>query len=228
MPVQLIQGDFDDFQKLKELKSKYNFWLHTDGAFGGFAACSEKYQYLLKGWEVSDSITIDAHKWLNIPYDSAFQFTRHIGTQQQVFQNSNAPYVEGLGDYSFIHISPQSSRRWRSLAAWFSLLTTGKKGYRDMVNKHCELAKYLERYIKQSPNFELLVETPINMVCFKVSDSHSLSTEVFLEKLNATGKVYLTPTIYNGKFAIRCAICNWRTEQRDIDLLIEEMEKAKY
>ncbi len=218
-------GDFDNFQKLKELKSKYNFWLHTDGAFGGFAACSKKYRHLLKGWEASDSITIDAHKWLNIPYDSAFQFTRHIDIQQQVFQNSNAPYVEGLGDYSFIHITPQGSRRWRSLAAWFSLLTTGKNGYQEMVDTHCGLAKYLESHIKQSPHFELLAETPINMVCFKVSDSHSLRTEVFLKRLNATKKVYLTPTVYKGEFAIRCAICNWRTTQKDMDILIGEMER---
>lgn len=219
-------SDFDNFTSIKKLREKYTFWHHIDGAFGGFASCSPKYNHLIKDWEDADSITIDAHKWMNVPYDSAFQFTKHIELQQQVFQNSNAPYVKDLGEYSFINITPQGSRRWRSLPAWFSLMNLGKKGYQELIEKNCNQAKKLGEFIQESKEFELMADVNLNTVCFRVSDETTIDTEVFLQKLNASKKVYLTPTVYQKHFCVRCAICNWQTTDNDIEILISEMKKA--
>lgn len=216
---------FDNFHAINLLKNKFNFWHHIDAAFGGLAACTEKYSYLVKGWELADSITIDAHKWMNVPYDSAFQFSRRIDLQQQVFQNGNAAYIKDLGDFSLINLTPQSSRRWRSLPIWFSILTYGKKGYKSFIEKNCNQAKRLGEFIRTSNSFDLLANVNLNTVYFKVSDKMSMTTEQFLIQLNETKLFFLSQTTYKEKPAIHCSICNWRTTDADIELLIEEMKK---
>lgn len=216
-------GDFDDFTALKKLKEKYDCWLHIDATFGGFARLSPYHQYLLNNWEAADSITIDAHKWLNVPYDSAFQFTRHLDLQQQVFQNSDAPYVKDLGAKSFINITPQGSRRWRSLPTWFTLMTYGKKGYQELIERNCRQAKIVSDYIENSAALQLLAPVRLNQVCFKVNESHPLTTQSLLQQLNSTQQFFLTPTVYQGIYAIRCSICNWRTQNQHIQALLTTM-----
>lgn len=222
--------DFDDLKQIGELKKKYNFFLHVDGAFGGFASCSTKYKHFVEGMAEADSITIDAHKWLNVPYDSAMQFTKHPKLQLQVFQN-NAVYLGEISETpDFVHLVPENSRRLRALPVWFTIKAYGKNGYQEIIERNCELAQLLSEKIEESKNFKLLSTTRLNVVCFTIQfGEHSMTLEniqQFLNVVNEDGRAFFTQTIYKGKPGIRAAISNWRTEEKDIEIAWEVLNNA--
>lgn len=221
-------ADFDDFEAIAGLKEKYNFWWHIDGAFGGFAAVSEKYKHYVKGWEGADSITIDCHKWLNVPYESAFYLIKkeHINFQIETFQNSNAPYLgNALENFNYLNVLPENSRRLRALPVWFSLIAYGKEGFCDIIEKSTQLALHFANALIEDNNFELLAPIRLNNVCFTIKgDDNQDKVSQFLAKLNDTGKVFMTPTVYENKKGIRASFVNWRTTEQDIKIVMEEMK----
>jgi glutamate/tyrosine decarboxylase-like PLP-dependent enzyme len=213
--------DFDDLVALSKLRDTYSFWLHVDAAFGGFAACSKRYRDLLTGINEADSITIDAHKWLNVPYDSAMQFSKHLHLQTQVFQNSAAYLRADLSPNNFINLTPENSRRFRALATWFSLVAYGKHGYSEIVERACGLASWLANKIDDHPQCKLLAPQRLNGICFTLLDGsecvdqHTLNQIV--EKIQSSGKLYLSPTTYKGIPALRISITNWSTEMTHVE-----------
>lgn len=222
-------GDFDDLRALGALKAKYNFWLHVDAAFGGFASCSAEFSHLMAGINHADSITIDAHKWLNVPYDAAMQFTRHQSLQLKVFQNSAAYLGDPEKSPDFFHYTPESSRRWRALPSWFTLLAYGKAGHREIVERNCALAVAFGNLVAQDQHFTLLSPVRLNVVCFTLNHP-ALTFEIiqtFLGAVRDDGKVYFTPTMYKGTPAIRAAVSNWQTQSLDVVIAFEAISRVR-
>ena len=121
---------------------------------------------------------------------------------------------------------PENSRRLKALPVWFSLMAYGKKGYQDIVENSIEMANYLGQFIEKSTAFELLAPVRLNNVCFTLKGAENQEkVPLFLTNLNDTGKVFMTPTVYNGKKGIRASFVNWRTTTQDIEIVINEMNK---
>jgi glutamate/tyrosine decarboxylase-like PLP-dependent enzyme len=221
-------GDFDPIDRLADLAHRYNAWLHVDGAFGLFAALSPRTEKLVKGVDRAHSVTVDGHKWLNVPYDCGFAFVKDHSLLARTYAYS-AAYLPHPDDPepNMGTIGPESSRRARSLPVWATLQAYGRRGYRDMVERHLDLAQHLANLIDESPEFERLAEVPLNIVCFRFNPGGLSEAE--LNVLNARlgeavltdGRFYVGTTTFEGKTAFRPAIVNWRTRESDIEAFVD-------
>jgi glutamate/tyrosine decarboxylase-like PLP-dependent enzyme len=220
-------GDFDPIEAMADLAAEHGAWLHVDGAFGLFARAAPALAPLAAGVERAQSVISDGHKWLNVPYDCGFAFVRDERYLAGAF-GANAPYIpEATASMpNFAFLGPEMSRRARSFAVWATLRAYGRSGYRNMVERHCTLARRVAAQIEQSEHLELLAPARLNVICFR-SHPAGLDDEGELDRLNrelgaavvADGRILFGTTTYAGKVAFRPAISNWRTTQADADLI---------
>ncbi|MFE9574888.1 pyridoxal phosphate-dependent decarboxylase family protein [Nocardia sp. NPDC006044] len=210
--------DFDDLRAIAALRQRYPFWLHVDGAFGAFAALTPEHAGLVDGLAEADSVCVDLHKWLNVPYDAAVQFTRHRDLQLRVFLNS-AAYLTAPGDTpDFGHLVPENSRRLRALTAWFSLTAYGFDGHRDIVRRNIASAQSLAEQLTASELLRLAAPVRLNVVCFTLADRPTGERiDALVDAIAESGETFVTPTVYDGQPAVRAAFSNWRTTGADVD-----------
>ncbi|MGW7194074.1 pyridoxal phosphate-dependent decarboxylase family protein [Streptomyces sp. NPDC054838] len=217
--------DFDDLRAVAALKARHDFWLHTDAAFGAFAALSPEHAHLTAGLDASDSVCVDLHKWLNVPYDSAVQFTRRRDLQARVFQNA-AAYLGPLGDHpDLVHLTPENSHRLRALAAWFTLRAYGRQGHREIVERDTACARALGAELSADPAFTVLAPVRLNVVCFTLADGPTPARLTALRE-SVRQEVFVTPTTYEGTPALRAAFSNWRTTEADVRRAAQALRTA--
>lgn len=212
---------FDNLEKVAELCLQHKAWLHVDAAFGIFERLLKQSDHRSRGLELADSITLDGHKWLNVPYDCGIYLTRH---QSLLFDSCHvhAPYlVNKTSEPDFMSLGIENSRRFRAFPTWMTLQAYGKQGIAWWVRKNVQQARQLSDYIKSSSDWELVHPCDLNVVLFKPTKGHCAEV---LSRINQTGKLFLSPGQWQGEDIIRAAICNWQTEQDDIAIAIDVME----
>lgn len=225
-------GKFDSISTLATLAEKYNAWLHVDGAFGLFAAVSPDTDYLVKGLDRAHSVTVDGHKWLNLPYDSGFAFVCDESLLGKSFTHSAEYLPDPEAQEPFLGaLGPEMSRRARSLCTWANLMAYGRQGIRKMIERSVDVAKHLANLVEAASDLELLADVSLNIVCFRYNPGNI--PENVLNELNQKlgeamiedGRVFVGTTTYTGKVALRPAIVNWRTREKDVELLVDTARK---
>jgi len=219
-------GYFDPISPLADLAEEHGAWFHVDGAFGLFARLSPETFELSAGVERARSVIADGHKWLNVPYDCGFAFVRDRSALPKTFGLA-AAYLPDDERPNYGYSSPEASRRARALAVWATLRAYGRAGYREMVERHLALAQRLGRRVEAEAQLELLAPVGLNIVCFRFrppgfdEPALDLLNSALGEDILADSRVFVGTTRYDNKVAFRPAIVNWRTTERDVDLLVD-------
>lgn len=227
-------GQFDDLHGIADrLERRGNAWLHVDGAFGLFAAASPRFRHLCAGIERADSVASDGHKWLNVPYDCGFAFVREERLLRSAFSAAGAYLQPAGGDGPDpMHSVPEMSRRFRALAIWCALRAEGRRGYRAMIERCVDNAADFAAWIEATDELELLNSAPLNIVCFRYApaamseEERDTLTRAACRRMQESGRVYVTPTLWNGHVAIRAAFDHYATTSGDVNVLKEEVVKA--
>ncbi len=216
--------DFDELAKIAELCKKHHAWLHVDAAFGLFERVVNGPQGKTRGIELADSITVDCHKWLNVPYDCGVFLTSHLKLLEQSF-DVPAPYLINDSNVpDFMSIGIENSRRFRAFPVWLSLLAYGKQGIKQWVKTNIELSQQLASWLDESEFYELVHPCQMNVILFRPNCdglSQQLADQLTNERLlaiNQDGRIYLSPGVWQGNQIIRAALSNWQTDAGDIEI----------
>lgn len=219
--------DFDDLVAIAALRERHRFWLHVDGAFGAIAAASPRFRHLLAGLAAADSVTVDAHKWLNVPYDTGVLLSRHLSVQGDVFRSSAAYLPVEVRADTFLHLTPENSQRLRALPVWMTLAAYGREGYAEVVERCCDLARQLGDRIAGDPRLRMLAPVRLNGICFALAEGAPTGSMArLLDHLRDDGVVFCTPTRFLGVEAARISITNWRTQPHDVELAWQAIQRA--
>jgi glutamate/tyrosine decarboxylase-like PLP-dependent enzyme len=217
-------GEFDPVNETIDLARRHNCWVHVDGAFGLFARVSPRTAHLVEGVEKADSVTVDGHKWLNVPYDSGYAFVRDHGLLARAFRYS-ADYLPAEDDPRPTPgaIGPESSRRARGFAVWATLKAYGQEGHRRIVEHCLDLAQHFARQVERTEHLELMNDPQLNIVAFRYNPGGL--DEERLDDLNrrlgeavlADGRFLVGTSKLGRRTVFRPAFSNWRTRPEDVE-----------
>jgi aromatic-L-amino-acid/L-tryptophan decarboxylase len=221
----------DPVQQIGEICRKENCWLHVDAAMSGTAMLCPEHRHFKKGVELADSYCFNPHKWMFTNFDCDVFW---VGNRNELintftilpeYLRNKATESGAVFDYRDWHM--QLGRRFRSLKLWFVIRHYGVEGLQFHVRKHIALAKMFASQVRESMDFEIIVEPPLNLVCFRHKAGDDFNMKL-MNTVNQTGKAYFTHTKLNGKVALRMCIAQTNTEESNIKQtwkLIEEITK---
>jgi aromatic-L-amino-acid decarboxylase len=217
----------DPVAEIADVAEKFGLWFHIDSAYAGSAAILPELRWILKGAERAHSLVMNPHKWLLTPSDLSAFFTRRPDILRRAF-TLVPEYLrtsqDGLAT-NFMDYSLSMGRRFRSLKLWFVMRYYGKEGVSEILRRHIEFGQWVARAVDADPRFERVAPTPFSLVCFRYKGTDEQNREL-LDRINATGKTFLSHTELNGRFVIRFAIGNLGTTQQDIDEIWDLIQRS--
>ncbi len=232
-PGTVNTGAIDDLNAIADLCLKFNTWFHVDGAIGAIAMLSDTVRPLLTGIERADSIALDLHKWMHVPFEAGCILVRDEKAHRNSF--SLIPeYLEkaegGLVADSvwFSEYGIQLSRSFRALKIWMMMKEQGSEKLGRMISRNVDQAQYLGRLIEKSAHLELIAPIGLDIVCYRYNPGetdlqtlNNLNRSILIE-LQEQGIAAPSSTTLNDRYCIRVAIANHRSRYEDFDLLIEQ------
>ena len=219
-------GAFDPFEEIAAAAKNRGAWLHVDGAFGLWAGASLELRHLVRGVEHADSWVTDAHKWLNVPYDSALVLSSDPDAHRAAMTTSASYLIQDDTGavYDQMNWVPEFSRRARGFAVYAALRTLGRQGVADLVERTCACARRFAAGIVDVPGAEVLNDVVLNQVLFRFESDER--TDEVLRRVQESGDVWMSGTIWDGQRAIRVSVSNWQTGDEEIDLALESYRRA--
>jgi glutamate/tyrosine decarboxylase-like PLP-dependent enzyme len=219
-------GAFDAFDEIAAACADHGAWLHVDGAFGLWAASSPRLRELVRGVDRADSWITDAHKWLNVPYDSALVLCRDAEAHRAAMTVSASYLIQDDGRVVRDQVDwvPEFSRRARGFAVYAALRSLGRNGLAELVERTCECAQRFAAGIAALPGVELLNDVVLNQVLFRFATDEQ--TDDVLNRVQDAGAVWMSGTVWDGHRAIRVSVSNWQTTGDEIELALAAFRAA--
>lgn len=225
-------GAIDNLNALASIAERYGLWLHVDGAYGAAAAFSEKYRPLLSGIERADSITIDPHKWLSMPFAAGVILTRHSAMLERTF-SVTSPYMPHVARPSMIDnfkVSAQWSRRMNSLKLWLTLRVHGRQAYEEMIERQMQLASEMCVWFEGSEHFQLAAPQVLPILNFRLrgvgEHDAEAAHQAFIEEFNRDGRYWISRTHVRGQSVLRMMIISYLSTAEHIAGLQEALQSA--
>ena len=231
---ELNRAAFDPFETLAPMARAAGAWTHVDGAFGLWAKTSPEYRELARGVELCDSWTTDAHKYLNVPYDSGLAFVRDAQAHRAAMTLSTSYLPAGGAGRDQIDWNPEFSRRARGFAVYAALRELGRDGLAALVARTCGHAKALVAGLGDLPGAQLMALPSLNqgLVRFLARDpdagdaDHDRRTDQVIAAVNAGGEAFFGGVTWRGLRCMRVSACNWRTTEADVAQSISAVRRV--
>ncbi len=216
-------GSFDPLAQIAQLvRGHENGWLHVDGAFGLWAAASSRHKHHLVGLEGADSWATDAHKWLNVPYDSGLAFVRDRDAHRAAMARTAAYLQRSTTDRDNYEWTPEFSRRARGFAVYAALRSLGRVGIAALVERCCEHARLFAELLSALPGVRVVNEVVLNQVLVRferpgaTSEEDDRWTREVIARVQRDGTCWLSGTVWRGRALMRISVCNWSTTTEDV------------
>jgi len=215
-------GAFDPVAGICRRAREQGAWVHVDGAFGLWAAAAPARAHLARGTEEADSWATDAHKWLNVPYDSGLVFTRDAGALRAAMAVGGA-YLAQAEDRIPYQYTPDFSRRARGIEVWAALRQLGRAGLADLIERTCRFAERFAQGLAQSGH-RILNEVVLNQVL--VSFGSAERTRAVIARVQSDGTCWCGGTLWQGHTAMRISVSSWATTEADVDRSLAAILRA--